>query len=318
MSLLSWLRNRTTTPSSPGRRPHCLAARRFRPQLESLERRDVPSTLTVTSAADSGAGSLRAEIAAANPGDTINFSSSLNGQTITLTSGELVLNKSLTIQGPGASQLAISGGAPLRGFNVHASRVFEVIGSGTNVALSGLTITDGNGRGFDSGVGGGILNIDGSTLTVSDCIVSNNRGLQQGGGGIANLGGTLDLVNTTLSGNMANDPNVGGDGGAVYNAWRGQVSMTDCTLSNNSAGGEGGAVWTDAGCSMSVNGCTLSGNLEYNYAGGGPTIRYGNDIFNQSPISDSLMVKDNVFANNTGYLFIPIEGAYVNEGGNTF
>jgi hypothetical protein len=295
-----------------------MSFRHFRPQLETLEGRDVPSTLTVTSAADSGAGSLRAEIAAANPGDTINFAPSLDSKTITLTSGELVLNKSLTIQGPGAGELSISGGIKgARGVVESYSRVFEVIGTSTNVTLSGLTITNGNGRGFDGGVGGGILNY-GSTLTLSGCIVSNNRGLQQGGGGIANLGGTLDLVNTTLSGNMANDVNVGGDGGAVYNAWRGRVSMTDCTLSNNSASGVGGAVWTDVGCSMTVNGCTLSGNLEYNYAGGGPTITYGNDIFNRSPIPDTLMIKDSVFANNTGYPFVPIEGPYVNEGGNTF
>src|ERR1700756_3838541 len=83
--------------------------RRFRPTLEGLEDRWVPSTLTVTNNLDTGKGSLRAEIVAAKNGDTIVFAPSLNGQTITLTSGELLINKNLTINGPGAGALTVSG-----------------------------------------------------------------------------------------------------------------------------------------------------------------------------------------------------------------
>ena len=90
----------------------------FRPTLEALEHRWVPSTLTVTNNLDSGAGSLRADIATAKNGDTILFAPSLNGQTITLTSGELLIKRNLTIAGPGAGNLTVSGN--------HASRVFEL------------------------------------------------------------------------------------------------------------------------------------------------------------------------------------------------
>src|SRR5262245_19554404 len=76
--------------------------RRLRPRLEGLEDRTGLSTLTVTNNLDSGAGSLRAAIKAASSGDTIVFDSSLAGQTITLTSGELAINQSLDIEGPGA------------------------------------------------------------------------------------------------------------------------------------------------------------------------------------------------------------------------
>src|SRR5262245_31593542 len=61
------------------------------------------ATITVTNINDSGAGSLRQALADAVDGDTINFNSSLNGQRITLTSGELLANKSITISGPGAN-----------------------------------------------------------------------------------------------------------------------------------------------------------------------------------------------------------------------
>jgi hypothetical protein len=104
------------------------------PQLESLEDRTVLSTLTVLNNLDSGPGSLRAEIAAAKSGDTIRFAGSLDGQTITLTGGELALTKDLDIEGLGANQLAVSGN--------DASRVFG-IGSNVTATVAGLTITGG-------------------------------------------------------------------------------------------------------------------------------------------------------------------------------
>jgi hypothetical protein len=57
-----------------------------------LEDRAVPSTLTVLNNADSGAGSLRDTLAAAQSGDTIVFDPSLMNETITLTSGPLALS----------------------------------------------------------------------------------------------------------------------------------------------------------------------------------------------------------------------------------
>jgi hypothetical protein len=51
------------------------------------------STLLVTSPADSGPGSLRAVIVAAQSGDQIVFDQSLSGQTITLTSGPLAITQ---------------------------------------------------------------------------------------------------------------------------------------------------------------------------------------------------------------------------------
>jgi hypothetical protein len=81
---------------TPARKP----ASRFRPVLENLEERDVPTTLTVTSPLDDGsAGTLRADIITANSGDTIEFASTLAGQTIGLVQGDLFINKNLTIQG---------------------------------------------------------------------------------------------------------------------------------------------------------------------------------------------------------------------------
>src|SRR6266403_4432411 len=89
--------------------------------------------ITVTNTNDSGLGSLRQALADANDGDTINFDPALNGQTINLTSGELAIDKNITITGPGPNLLAVSGssgGNPIR--------IFHVM-TGHTVIIEGLT-----------------------------------------------------------------------------------------------------------------------------------------------------------------------------------
>ena len=63
-------------------------------------------TLTVTNNADTGPGSLRDAITDATPGDTIRFALAVPN-TISLTSGELLIDKNLTVTGPGADLLAV-------------------------------------------------------------------------------------------------------------------------------------------------------------------------------------------------------------------
>src|SRR5262249_58309364 len=77
------------------RQSHAAARRPFVPRLEALEDRSLPST--VTNLADAGPGSLRGQLAAAAPGDTIDFAPGLRG-TINLGS-DLILDRNLTILG---------------------------------------------------------------------------------------------------------------------------------------------------------------------------------------------------------------------------
>jgi hypothetical protein len=244
MPLLSWLRKRTTGRPQTRRTPAGSPTPRFRPRLETLERRDVPSTLTVTNNHDGGGGSLRAEIAAAQSGDTIVFDPRVDGKVITLTKGVLDLNKNLTIQGPGAGQLMVNGD--------HKSVVFQVE---AQVALSGLTIAGG---GTIATQGGGIENS--GTLTVSDCNITQNvasditSNVPSGGGGIYNSG-TLTLNDCTLSANTA------GYGGGIYNSG-GTLTASGCTLYDNQAGFNGGGVYTSHGTANLTN-CTLSNNVAF-------------------------------------------------------
>ena len=218
--------------------------------------------------ADSGAGSLRDAIAQGT-GNPITFSNGLTG-TITLTNGELLVNRNVTILGPGASVLTVSGN--------NSSRVFHIAG-GITSALSGLGIARGRSAGADyaggPGSGGGILN-EGS-LTLSNCLLSGNvavggqgvdggsgapnpgglGGSAQGGaifnggslwvfgcafrtnGATGGIGGTGSYGYANLSGGVGG---VGGfgSGGAVYGA--GAVQLVNSTFWGNTAsGGRGGS-----------------------------------------------------------------------------
>lgn len=263
----------------------------FRPSLETLGDRLVPSTLTVTNNLDSGPGSLRAEIAAARSGDTVNFAPSLDGETLTLTSGELAITKSLSIVGPGASQLTISGDDRFRVFDlVHKN-------SKTQVALSGLTISNGFG-GFND-YGGGIYNAGGTTLTLSGCtLAGNSAGL--GGGAIYNAS-KLTATNCTLSGNTAS----GGDGGGVYNQNGATLAISGSILSNDTAGNRGGAIFNASGMASVVNGCTLSGDYGFD----------GIAIYNQS-LANAMTISSCTFFDSVEW-YADIGGPFIDGGGNT-
>lgn len=215
------------------------------------------TTITVINTNDSGPGSLRQALAVVNDGDTIDFDPSLKGQTVTLTTAELVISKNMTINGLGADLLAVS-----RAPNAPAFRIFHLLSAHT-VVIQSLTIS--NGLAAQFGFGGGILN-EGSTLSVINCAVSGNS-TDSTGGGISDgfmTGGTLMIESSTLSGNYAGDY-----GGGIENS--GTLTINNSTLSGNTGEFAGGGIYNQSGlqsASLTVSNSTFAGNVTQLHGGG--------------------------------------------------
>ena len=172
---------------------------------------------------DSGTGSLRQAVIGVCAGSTITFGTAVR-DTISLTSGQIVIDKNVTIAGPGANLLTVRNGASDRIFGVN---------SGVTATISGLTIED--------GTNGGISNA--GTLTVADCLIRSNKG-----GGVVN-GGNLTVVNSVLSDNEADV------GGAINNT--GTAAITNSTILHNSAK-TGGGIYNDG--SVTITNSSITGN----------------------------------------------------------
>jgi|GEM_PF-958927 len=237
------------------------------------------NAITVMNTNDSGAGSLRQAIADVCDGGTITFDAvafaAPGPYTINLadtSNNELLVNKSVTITGPGASVLTVKriSGA------VNNFRVFEIT-SGKTVAISGLTIANGHAAGsFPASEGGGIFN-DHGTLTLSNCVLSGNTADDSGGGLFNNAAAagsaSVTIQNCTFASNTAS---VGG--GALYNY--GDTGTATATISNSTfngngttaAGGAGGALdnfsATAGTATLLVTNSTISGNTSNGDAGG--------------------------------------------------
>lgn len=170
------------------------------------------ATYTVTTNNNAGAGSLRDAInlANANAGaDTIDFDTAgtfSTPQTITLTSGQLVITGPVTMDAPSAAAKRVTIDAN------DGSRVMrvELTGSGT-VTLRHLTLQRGNTT--DDGGGIQMASAAGSTLELVDCVVWTC--IAHDGGGIYAGAGTSMIINCTVAENTADSDNAGalGNGG---------------------------------------------------------------------------------------------------------
>jgi predicted outer membrane repeat protein len=222
-----------------------------------------PPTLIVTNTNNSGPGSLRQAVLDANATATaehIIFDASFNSpQTITLTTGDIVLagsgNANVTIIGPGANLLTVSGN--------NNSRIFSILENSV-VNISGMTLTGGNGGSSGPGNGfGGAVNNQG-VLTLSNMIITGNTAGASGGGIYAEDRATLSLSNSTVSGNMATT-----SGGGIAFDIDSTATISRSTISGNTAAMRGGGVHLqpDEDNLIKIESSTISGNMAPTGAG---------------------------------------------------
>jgi hypothetical protein len=215
--------------------------------------------ITVTNTNDNGLGSLRQALADVMDGGTISFA--VTG-TITLTSCELLIDRNITISGPGGQSLAVDGN--------DNSPVFH-IASGQTVTISGLTITNGRGLGFD----GAVYTGNATTLTLSNCTISANSAASaiynQGdmqisysavsgnGAGISNDAhksgsATIELNYSSVTGNGFGIQSVACGHSGCAQAF---VTVENSTISGNSGGA---GIYGDAFSQLTISNSTISSN----------------------------------------------------------
>ena len=124
--------------------------------------------------------------------------------------------------------------------NFAGERGGAIIPAGPNFTVTGSTFT-----GNKSSGGGAISNF--TNCTVANSTIGGNMAGQVAGGffigtggGIENASGTLNLTNTTISGNVTDNKG----GGIVNNA---RLNVTNCTIAGNSATGQTGGASAGGG-----------------------------------------------------------------------
>lgn len=250
------------------------------------------ATFEVTTAADSGTGSLRqAMISAGGNGvsDTITFTGLVFTDAvpdfIDLASPLPTVLTEIVIDGPGADKLSIR-----RPANAPSKfRIIDVL-KGGDLQLSALTITGGDRTGVSGGggpQGGGIysqfgvltlnrVNVTGNggggiyavetTLSITDSLISGNDAMINNGGGIATSGGVIKVIGSSVNGNKA----VRGGG---ISANGGNLTMVRCSVSGNTLNptypdfSAGGAIFSTDGAVTLVQ-STISGHTAYRFGGG--------------------------------------------------
>ncbi len=208
----------------------------------------------VTTAMDGGPGSLRAAVDSACPDRPITFALDTPA-TLSLTQGALIVDRPLTILGPGAQALTIQG---------EGDRIFQVTPAG-RLTLADLTVAGGQAT-----TGGAIASL--GSLTFTRVVVTGSLATQAGGGIFA--AGELTLQNSTVAYNQA------AQGGGIYVA-QGQAWLTNSTLSHNRAD-EGGGLLVEAAGAATLEFVTVVSNTAVETGGGvlaaGGPVAVGNSL----------------------------------------
>jgi hypothetical protein len=247
------------------------------------------ASLTVTTTADGGFGSLRQAIIDATTNaeaNTVAFEISTSDNGYNASENRFTINLLTPLPDIPLAPMTISNNMA-HGLTVKGNgtfRIFTLVNSAV-VIMNNLTVSNG----FSSdGLGGGIFMGNSSTLTLNGSTVSNNNVAASGGGIYMSNSGTLTLMNSTVRDNTAssgggvymfdsstlnvnsstinaNIANNGGSGGGVYNGTSGTINAVNSTFDGNSAANRGGGIYNTA--TITFNNNTVSSNTAA--AGGG-------------------------------------------------
>jgi hypothetical protein len=230
-----------------------------------------------------------------------------------------------TIVGAGARTTIIDAGG--------VGKVIEALQGNTSV--SGVTLRNGGGQSQANGNGGAVLVQPGfspTSLTLTNVTVSGSETpIGFAGGGVANIGATLTIENSTITGNRAATAQ-GAQGGGVLVAG-GTTTIRNSTISGNTAvdvdtgtpQAGGGGVWVESGTLVAQN-VTIAGNVSdvgtglYGNVTGSPTITLTNTLIADTCVGAPFGGSRNLSTSTTcgfGAAVNPLLGPLANNGGQT-
>lgn len=251
--------------------------------------------ITVTTASDSGAGSLRDAIARAQSGDTIQFSSTLANQTITLTSGELVIpnDKDLIIDGSAASGLTISGNQQSRIFNVESTFISQTQFTVKNLVLSSAATSD---------RGGAVFATDQAQLRFEGVTFRNNSA-NGGGASVFSNRGSVFVTDSRFENNQATGTNDERGSAGITAVEASEVTVLNSVFTGNK--GINGAAINTLNSKLTVrnsqflNNDVLAATFATNDPNGNNFLRgYGGAIYTDRA-SDTTIIENSVFEGNS-------------------
>lgn len=269
---------------------------------------------TVSNTNDSGAGSLRAAIEAANThvgDDEVVFS--LSG-TVFLNSTLPLISDDLLITGPDGGGIGISGGNAVRVLEVTAAATVGI----SNVVIHSGLVSSGDGGCIhnagslvliDSEValceaddfGGGIYNAASGVLTLVNSRVDEASAYR--GGGIYNAGVLIIKDASSVVSNSATF------GAGIYNVEGASATLTDALVWGNQASIEGGGIVNDGGAveiyrsNLSSNSANSGGGISFN----GISSNFDSLVIGNSTLSNNSASGDGgailIFASNNTSIF---------------
>jgi hypothetical protein len=214
---------------------------------------NAPMEVTVTNTNNDGEGSLRKALFDININGKITFDLSYP-DTIRL-NNQLVINRNVTLSGPGSENLTISGR--------DSNRVIEINGNLT-INISNLNISNGNALGHE---GGGAILCGKSELNLTNVTIMNNYG--EYAGGINAWRSILNFSNVIITKNIANK-----NGGGIICSVS-EINFSDVKITKNIAGLDGGGMVSNENNGILKN-VIISENIASDQ-GGGLALRGHND-----------------------------------------
>jgi hypothetical protein len=214
------------------------------------------ATYHVSGTCGSDAWTGLSSVCQAPDGPKATIQAGLNSATF----GDTVVVADGVYTGSGNKNLGFANGVALRSRNGPANCTIDCEeagrgfmfpgGEGPETVVDGFTVTGGK-----ASAGGAFFCYYNSAPTITNCVITGNTDIGEGGGAIYGTVASPTISNCTIFGNTAS----AAGGGAIYSIY-GDPQIINCTIVGNTTTGSGGAVHASSISNPTITNSILWGN----------------------------------------------------------